>query len=689
MAQESRYRPDIDGMRAIAVLLVIFYHAGFDIVPGGFIGVDIFFVLSGYLITGIVVRDLASDRFSFRRFYMRRIKRLLPAFYTVVIATGAVGIFVFLPNELEDFAASALSALFFSSNFYFGSVTEGYFAPEVDSLPLLHTWSLAVEEQFYFIWPLSLMLLRKSLDHRRLMYSMGLLAIASFVSAEIAVRSLSDSVYFALWSRAGELLIGALLALHHFGSEPADSRLPRVFETLLTAIGFGLIAGPALWLDDASFFPGLNALWPCLGVAILIHVGRREGAISHVILTIPPLVWTGLLSYALYLWHWPLFVLARNLRLDIDTHLAWILIALSFGLSIFSWRFIERPIRYRARVSFRVAFVGIFALPALGIAALCLFAITTQGIESRFGPERLEILRITQAGPDAARGACFHKDEVEPAPATDCQLGAIHDGESDSPESEPRFDALLWGDSIANHYAGFFDEVGRAEGIRVRDITMGGCPPLLDTIRLERKKGPLCRERNDRVIELIRRSSFETVYIGGYWTSYLEPGGLLGDDIDMSLGRENSERVLRAALERTLRAIVEAGKTPVILRNVPRMDFDASTCAVKNAIHPARFAKSCRMDVARHRSQIAAIDAILLEAQQRTPALRFLSVTDLICPDQFCQAELDGTPLYKNANRSHLNMEGSRALGRAFIEKKRFLPGREIPTTPRTPASAR
>jgi peptidoglycan/LPS O-acetylase OafA/YrhL len=672
VVRTSGYRPDIDGMRAIAILLVLFYHAGFEFVSGGFIGVDIFFVISGYLITGIVVRELAAGSFSFGRFYTRRIKRLLPAFYSVAIVSSVVSYFVLLPYELGRFAESLLSSLFFVSNFYFGSITEGYFAPEVDLLPLLHTWSLAVEEQFYFLWPVSLLVLRRRLSPHQMRILMGVLMAASFVAAEVGVRALSDSVYYAPWSRAGELLMGALLALQHLGKEPTTARDPRPStlwrwrEAGVTAIGFALIAAPAILLDDLSAFPGINSLWPCLGITILIHVGRDSGGLARRLLGLRPLVFVGLISYALYLWHWPVFVFARSLRLDDGPATTWALIGACFVLATISWRFVERPIRELQSVTFRDALQRIFALPAIVLAALSLTVLANDGLENRFQsqPDVLDALRITRAGPDEARGICFKLDEVELPPEADCLLGARTD---EAPGAGRGPDALLWGDSIANHYAGFFDEVGRASGIQLRDVTMGGCPPLLGSVRLKRKKGPLCRRRNDAVIEMIQDSDFDTVFLGGYWTFYLEPDGFLGDDVDMSAGRENAARVLRESLDRTLSAILRANKQPVLLRNVPEMDFDAATCSIKNAIHPIPLRRDCAMDAERHRQQTHAVDEMLRDLQSAHPTLQVLSPIDIVCPEESCEADLDGVPLYKAGKASHLNMEGSRVLGRAYV----------------------
>ena len=675
MVRVSGYRPDIDGLRAIAILLVVFYHAGFEVMSGGFVGVDVFFVISGYLITGILARRLSSGSFRFAHFYSRRIQRLLPAFYAVAFATSGIACLVLLPFELENFAASLLSALFFVSNFYFADVTNGYFTSDVDLLPLLHTWSLAVEEQFYLVWPPVLVGLRRRLSPASMRAVLAGSMVASFVAAEIAVRGQSDAAYYAPWSRAGELLMGALLALHHqqlpeSGSADTTPAVSRRFAdagpALASLIGCAMIVGSATLLDDASLFPGVNALWPCLGTALLIHVGRDVDASSRRLLGAPPLVFVGLVSYALYLWHWPVFVFARTLRLDDGLATTWTLIGVSFVLATLSWRFVERPIRKRPAIALPRAVLRIFVVPMLGLTLFALFLLASHGLEARFSDEIREALRTVRNGPENARGICIKLDAVELPPESECLLGAHRDS---GPGDVGGPDALLWGDSVANHYAGFLDEVGHARGIQLRDVTMAGCPPLLGSVRLERRKGALCRQRNEAVIDLVRSRNFDRVFLGANWSYYLERDGFLGDDVDMGRRRENSARVLRSSLQRTVSAIVATGAVPVVLRNVPRLDFDPSLCAIKNSVHPAPLGRDCKMEVARHRRQTREFDALLAELQDEHPTLRVVSVDGLLCRGEFCYADLDGLPVYRAGHADHLNMIGSRALGRAYRDR--------------------
>ena len=657
------YRPDIDGLRAIAVLLVIAYHAGFQTWSGGFIGVDVFFVISGYLITGIVAREMAEGRFTFGRFYVRRIKRILPASYLMLVATMAGAYFVLLPAELVALAESLLAAIGFVSNFYFGAVTEGYFAPEAGTQPLLHTWSLAVEEQFYFIWPLALFLLPALLRSRRARSFLVVAAICSFGAAEIGSRSMSDVVFFSIWSRAGELLIGSLLALHESfakrGSPALTGGGATPIDHLLGLAGFALILAPATLLSDQSIFPGIHAVWPCLGSAALIRAGKSPDSISRSVLSFRPLVAIGLLSYSLYLWHWPLFVFAGRLRIDSSGLVPWILIGLAFILAGLSWVLVERPIRRQRDLGFGQAFTLLLALPVCAIAALAIVVIRYDGMPARFDRASHAALDAIEWGPADERRACFGSSQTEPPPLEPCLLGA----------RGQRPDVLLWGDSIANHFTGFFDEVGAARGVSLREVTMGGCPPILGVNRLERRRGALCRIRNDQVLELLDRSpEIETIILAGFWPKYLRRDGFLGDDKSMELSEANTARVVEMGFDRTLSAILGTGRRVIVVRSVPEIDFDGATCGIKNRFHPQRLARACEMRRT-DRPGKHPIDEIFERLLERHPGLEVVRLDGLVCRAKKCVVELEGIPIYLRGNRSHLNMMGSRALGRAYLDR--------------------
>ncbi|HEX7926796.1 MAG TPA: acyltransferase, partial [bacterium] len=298
------YRADIDGLRAIAVLAVVGSHASVPFLRGGWVGVDVFFVISGYLITSILQRELNAGQFSFLRFYLRRARRILPALLLVLTATLVAGYFLLLPPDYRGLGSSIKSVTKFVPNFYFAR-QGGYFEPVRNLKPLLMTWSLGVEEQFYFVFPLVMFALHKLGARKWLWLSIALMA--SFAWSVQAVAQNPDASYYLPHLRAWELLTGACLVWL-----PAGRQQRPAVNHALSAVGFALIAWAIVALDEGVPFPGWRAVPPVLGTALLIRAGA--GAWVNRLLAVKPLVFVGTISYALYLWHWPLLSLAYNLR---------------------------------------------------------------------------------------------------------------------------------------------------------------------------------------------------------------------------------------------------------------------------------------------------------------------------------------------------------------------------------------
>lgn len=298
----TSYRSDIDGLRAVAVLPVVLYHSGLTVFSGGFVGVDIFFVISGYLITNIIWTEIRSSDFSILRFYERRARRILPALFVVILATLVAGSIWSLPQQLAGIGASSAAAVLSVSNFYFWSQS-GYFSPHAEMLPLLHTWSLGVEEQFYLIFPLGMVLLHRLKLNPPMVIAVAiapLFAVGVYLSYTMPAVS-----FYLLPARAWELLIGAVLAL---------GIVPKVHNrSLREAMGIGglSIIGLAIFMIDPQMrFPGFVALAPCIGAAALIHSGHVPTVASR-LLSVRPMVFVGLISYSLYLWHWPLLAFTK------------------------------------------------------------------------------------------------------------------------------------------------------------------------------------------------------------------------------------------------------------------------------------------------------------------------------------------------------------------------------------------
>ena len=335
-----RYRADIDGLRAIAIVPVVLYHAGFPGLKGGFVGVDVFFVISGFLMASLILSEIDQGAFSLGHFYERRVRRIFPALFATIAASAVAAWLLFMPIEFQYFSRSAMAAALFGSNILFWQES-GYFDAAAELKPLLHTWSLAVEEQFYIVFPL-LMLVIARFRRQWTGWILCTLLLVSFGLSIWQVESAPVAAFYLLPSRFWELLLGAVLAL---GLVPR-SNSPIVAQALVL-VGIILIGVAVFAYDEDTSFPGLSALVPCLGAALVIH-GRAEDTPIGRALSWPPLVFIGLISYSLYLWHWPVIVFQRTDAIFAPETTGAVKVALvgaSIGIAFLSWRFVERPFR--------------------------------------------------------------------------------------------------------------------------------------------------------------------------------------------------------------------------------------------------------------------------------------------------------------------------------------------------------
>lgn len=355
------YRPEIDGLRCIAVLSVVFHHADFPLISGGFLGVDVFFVISGYLITRIILGEVVTETFSLRNFYVRRIRRIMPAVVFVLVCTVPISWAVMVPFQFHEFSRSVLTTLFFVSNIFFWR-NSGYFDASSEHKPLLHTWSLAVEEQFYLFFPL-LMLLIWPFGRNRALSLVAALSVISFLIAEFAPRSYATASFFLLPTRAWEIGVGCILA---FFPEIA-SRTPRYFREFGATLGLVAVLTSFFVLHHKMALPGFLSLLPVLGTALVIGFAT-QGTFAARFLAMKLIVAIGAISFSLYLWHQPVFVFSRLYFGSIDGWLNSIfLIGVSVILSVLTYRYIEVPFRGRGRtnISFPTVAKYVVALYAL------------------------------------------------------------------------------------------------------------------------------------------------------------------------------------------------------------------------------------------------------------------------------------------------------------------------------------
>ena len=441
-----KYQPEIDGLRAIAVLSVILFHISNSLLPGGFVGVDIFFVISGYLITANIYPQIEQGTFSFKNFYDRRIKRLMPSLYVVLFFCIALSCFILLPDDLKTFNQSVKNIIVFWSNHYFARGRD-YFSPLSNEMPLLHTWSLAVEEQFYFVWPIFIFLLLKiKLSQKKKMVIFVLMTLFSFLLASVLIHFKYLSwAYYSFPTRYGELLIGALLGVSTFKEKKYSSQL--------SLIGLALIAISFYLIDEATHFPGITSLLPCLGTVFILYSMNNP---YKKILAIDPLPFIGKISYQLYLWHWPILAYCRYItgQYELTGVQVLITVALTFILSILSWKFIETPIRY-SKTSFKKTLLFISIVPAI----LALIAMKMTPYFSFKSPLYTNA-NLSSYGKEICHGTLDLKK---------CIKGA---------DVAPHF--FVAGDSHAAHLNSFFDTLGKMQGWSALVVTSSSCSPILN-----------------------------------------------------------------------------------------------------------------------------------------------------------------------------------------------------------------
>ena len=361
-----KYRPEIDGLRALAVIPVIFFHAGFNTFAGGFVGVDIFFVISGYLITSIIISELYSNKFSIVNFYERRARRILPALFFMMFCCLPFSWFLLSPIYLKDFGQSLIAVSTFSSNILFWHES-GYFETASELKPLLHTWSLAIEEQYYIIFPIFLMLVWH-LSIKWILISLSLIFLSSFILAEWGAYNYPNATFFLLPTRGWELLVGVFVAFYLNYNDHVKSLL---FNQFLSIFGFVIIIFAIIFFDNSTPFPGINALLPTLGTALLI-LSAVPKTIIHKLLSLQPIVGVGLISYSAYLWHQPILAFSHHYYFEEMSDLFILFLCfLSFLMAWFSWSFIENPLRNKNKFSrsfiLKFALYGIIFFSSIGV----------------------------------------------------------------------------------------------------------------------------------------------------------------------------------------------------------------------------------------------------------------------------------------------------------------------------------
>jgi peptidoglycan/LPS O-acetylase OafA/YrhL len=652
-SEGAAYRADIDGLRAVAVVSVALFHADVAAFSGGFVGVDIFFVISGYLITGIIWRAIQNGTFTFADFYERRARRILPALTTVLLATSVAGYWLLLPEQYASTSRSVVGALLFVVNFVLWRETGDYFAGPAELHPLLHTWSLAVEEQFYLVWPVMLILGWRWV-RRYMTAAVVVVAAGSFALSCVGALLKPEPTFFLLPTRIWELLVGCMLSMGMFGRPGGRSQ-----SEIGSIAGLGLVVGSVAFLTSKTPFPGLGALPACAGAVLVIWSGLRGTPLVSKLLSVRPVVGVGLVSYSFYLWHWPMIVFYR---LAFPPHQSAYeltgVVASALLVSIISWRFVEQPFRRRKGKWTR----GVFASGA-GAAALMLTGYSLGVTASGGWPERFprEVQDIA-SGRQSFAIAGMPCNSISPAEIRTgklCVLGDLRGTKS----------FLLWGDSHAQAISPAVATLAEQHGVRLLHASQGGCPPLIGITRLPPFSGAeLCRQFNRAMAEWLLSSDVTDVVLVARWNTYatgLPSRGAdsrvkqvlrIGDDSSSFAGAaDDNASSLERGLERTFAALVKAGKRVWLLEEVPYIGYEVPDTLAQLYLTNRPF-DLIAPDLALHRQEAQRFRDMLLPFEKKGLVVR-LDPATILCPGAKCDVSRANVPLYKDDD--HLSRQGA------------------------------
>ena len=678
---DRHYRSDIDGLRAIAILGVVAYHVGIPGITGGFAGVDVFFVISGYLITQLLARELAaSGSVSLANFYARRMRRILPALVVVVLASVAASWVLQPIAERQELARSALAAMAFVANYFFMSLSGGYFDGAAELKPLLHLWSLSVEEQFYVVWPLLLLAIsraaRRQAHRPRMRYAIGAIVIGSFAWSAWLVDHDLPATFFSAPARAWELGIGALLAL---GPEPGSDR-PKL-RRIAAAAGALLVLAAFTLLQSATRFPGPAALPAVLGAALLIWGnGRPSTTLLYRSLTSRPMVAIGLTSYGWYLWHWPILSLLRGatlMRAGVGS--AFIAALLAYVLAALSLKYIEMPWRrgsfVRGTPPTTVLRWGVACMAAIAVVASGTWAWATYG--PRSAREQLAA-RVDGDKPADANYDCLLQPDTWTGtlPLEECRFGAA--GE---------VDLVLWGDSHAMALAPIVLAMQHSGTSAFLQLTMGNCLPFEQQTTGSAALNSRCSRFNRQVLSelaILKARGLKGVVLAGKWnklwnaplSAYVRPPRPLGVR-DLFTGRSPASPALHTppgdllaqSLRTTFDALQAAGLKVLVLLDPPELPQPLPDCVYFEYPDLSR----CSISPAEYDAQAAQIAAIAQSVAAAYPSVRVHDPRPYLCPAHSCPAFIDDKPVLWD--RHHLAASTARSLAPLLANDFRWLQG--------------
>ena len=655
------YRADIDGLRSLAIVPIVLFHAGFPLFSGGFVGVDIFFVISGYLITSIIAKEISCGTFDLWRFYERRIRRIFPALIVMLLVCSVAGWVLLFPLDLQAFGESMVASTAFVANISFW-LQSGYFDTASDLKPLLHTWSLAVEEQFYLFFPLILIgPIRKNRDPRLIVW---IVLLFSFVASLIGVSRNPDASFYLIPTRAWELLIGSVLALNAVPEVKS-----HIWRQILSLVGLGLIIVPVFVYTNQTPFPGLSALWPCMGSALIIWTGgtQRNTTLVARLLMQRAIVLIGLMSYSLYLWHWPIMVFSHHWVLEKPDDWGKILLVLASILAAFvSWTLIEKPARNHGVGLSRALVFGL----AGGAALFCIgigIVVWQNGFINRYPAHLQSLLRIHEL---QTKGFAGLQATVKGQKREGLPEGGFVVGESGQ---QPQL--AIWGDShVGAILNGVVEAAKPSKAPAISVFALGGCRPVID-VYLSYEASTACHDHNQAVLSYLLNGPERKVVLVSRW-----PVSLFGDVRAAGKGDGQRSLAVRPAqsldeaqaitvfnlhLGRTIDALTQAGKQVIVVETIIDLPLDVPHLVFKTLLREPATLQVIR-DISAYRERFLAVEQ-LFDRMQSLHRFERIRLRDALCNQWQCllyRQDQNGQLMYTDNN--HLSASGSAMLAPLF-----------------------
>lgn len=646
------YRADVDGLRAVAILFVLIFHSGLKLFPSGFVGVDIFFVISGFLITSIIHHSLQNQNFSFIRFYNRRLWRLQPVFICLIAFTSLITLCFYLPDDLMSYGKSARKTAFFISNQFFEKVTTGYFSPDSNQLPLLHTWSLAIEWQCYLMLPVLLFLLHQWVGKQHIAKCIYASTLFFIVLSLYSSVHYPEKTYYQLLSRIFEFLIGSCVALNqerfHFNKKIIN---------LLSTASVGALFYIATRSDVSLGFPNFYALVLCVATGILIASGVGESkSLWNQLLSTRPIVFIGLLSYSLYIWHWPVFVLIRYLNIAETGRVLTLAFGLIFIVGYLSWRFIEKPAAKANTTPFALSLLYLFVLPASVIHLNDFIIKTKEGLPQRFKETSQIYARLHQYS-NPQRPFCLQQKNIEVNSA--CVLGAKNTNSKKG---------IMIGDSYSNHHWRFIDSLTAEADISVLAHATIACLALPDIYQfdmfMKNDVFQACHDQTARYYNMIKSNHYDYVIIGENWYAYL--GDKIINQLNDKRSYELSQQRIEQALDRGLQWTIASGAKPVLIKSIASTHGNPHECFFEHIKRHSQYKPElCAFNLDPEEQKW--FDDLFTRMKKKYAQLIIIDPQMVLCPEGRCQADINGVPVFKD--EGHITDYASYHLAQTYLQQ--------------------